>query len=53
MRHAVSVASGNAAAVSQLTPAGTGRAFTAGTTISSASVPGRCSPRMPYFTQSG
>ena len=47
MRHAVSVASVNAAASAAIVSGATRRTFTAGTTTNSASVPGRCSPRMP------
>ena len=53
MRHAVSVASVNAAAFSGGIVVGIVRTFAAGTTTYSAIVPGRCSPRMPKRGQSG
>ena len=52
IRHAVSVARVNAAATSSLTPSGIRRTFVAGSTTSSASVPGWCSPRRPKRRQS-
>ena len=45
IRHAVSVASGKAAAIAGGVPAGITRTFASGTTTYSARVPGRCSPR--------
>jgi hypothetical protein len=53
MRHAVSVASVNAAASDGSRSAGTTRTFVAGTTTSSAASPDTCSPSTRYFGQSG
>ena len=52
MRHAVRVASVNAAATSHGIDGGTMRTLTAGTTRYSAIVPGRCSPSILYRTHS-
>ena len=52
MCQTVRVARGNAAASDHDIPSGTRPRFAAGTTTSSAAVPGRCSPRMPKREQS-
>ncbi len=51
IRQAVSVDSVNAAAAGQLHSPVSGRTFRAGSTISSAAVPGTCSPRTPKRRQ--
>ena len=52
IRHAVSVASENAAAWAHGIPGGTGARFSAGTTTYSAAVPARCSPTTRKASQS-